>query len=334
MTSEFVEGTTLAELLSRGSLPKEQAIQITCDVLAGLEEAHALGIVHRGITAGHVTVTRDGVVKLGGFGLAKPTSDVNLTRAGAVVGDARYMSPEQVTGVDALDNRADLYSVGVLLFYALDWKAALRRRQRFRHHGRTGQQTAAAAYIVKLGDYAGIGKHHPPVACQEARRPLCHRHGVSFGIRGSEGWRQASQGSCAPGCVARRTCRTASSRTGRTQVLEANPLRSRVCLRRYRDHCRLRCDALRMKTIRVGDVVGDYTVIDVAGAGGMGTVYKIEHTITKRVEAMKGLPPGLSTDPEQVRRFEREIQGTGSPSSPQHRRPLQCDPRWRLRSLW
>jgi serine/threonine protein kinase len=119
MTAEFVEGTTLAELCRRGSLPPEQAIQATCGVLAGLEEAHALGIVHRGITAEHVMAMREGDFKLGGFGLAKPTTDVNLTRAGAVVGDPRYMSPEQVTGVEVLDDRADLYSVGVLLFYML-----------------------------------------------------------------------------------------------------------------------------------------------------------------------------------------------------------------------
>jgi len=62
-----------------------------------------------------------------------------------------------------------------------------------------------------------------------------------------------------------------------------------------------------MRTLHVGDVVGDYTVIDVAGAGGMGTVYKIEHLITQRIEAMKLLPPSVSNDPDQVRRFEREI---------------------------
>lgn len=118
MTAEFVEGTTLAELCRQGQLSSDQAIQATCGVLAGLEEAHALGIVHRGITAEHVTVTPDGEVKLGGFGLAKPAADVSLTRAGAVMGDARYMSPEQVAGVNALDGRADLYAVGVLLFYA------------------------------------------------------------------------------------------------------------------------------------------------------------------------------------------------------------------------
>ena len=60
--------------------------------------------------------------------------------------------------------------------------------------------------------------------------------------------------------------------------------------------------------IKIGDVVGNYQVIDLAGSGGMGAVYKIEHVITKRVEAMKLLPMGVGSDPEQVHRFEREIQ--------------------------
>ena len=119
MTAEFIEGTTLAQLCRPGPLPSAEAMRVICDVLSGLEEAHALGIVHRGITAEHVVVTRDGEVKLGGFGLAKPVSDVNLTQAGAVVGDARYISPEQVLGVGALDGRSDIYSAGVLLFQAL-----------------------------------------------------------------------------------------------------------------------------------------------------------------------------------------------------------------------
>ena len=63
-----------------------------------------------------------------------------------------------------------------------------------------------------------------------------------------------------------------------------------------------------MKPIQIGDVVGDYRVIAIAGSGGMGAVYKIEHVITRRIEAMKLLPPGSSSDPDQVHRFEREIQ--------------------------
>ena len=61
-------------------------------------------------------------------------------------------------------------------------------------------------------------------------------------------------------------------------------------------------------TIQIDDVVGDYRVIGIAGSGGMGAVYKIEHRITKRIEAMKLLPPALTEEPEQVQRFEREIQ--------------------------
>jgi serine/threonine-protein kinase len=63
-----------------------------------------------------------------------------------------------------------------------------------------------------------------------------------------------------------------------------------------------------MRPIQIGDAVGDYRVIDIAGSGGMGTVYRIEHVITRRIEAMKLLPPGAIDDPEQVARFEREIQ--------------------------
>jgi serine/threonine protein kinase len=119
MTAEFVEGTTLAELCRRGPLSSAEAIRVIVDMLSGLEEAHALGIVHRSITAEHVMVAQDGQVKLGGFGLAKPASDVSLTQAGAVLGDPRYISPEQVMGTGVLDDRADLYSVGVLLFQTL-----------------------------------------------------------------------------------------------------------------------------------------------------------------------------------------------------------------------
>ncbi len=119
MTAEFVAGSSVAQLCHQGPMASAAVIRVVCDVLSGLEEAHALGIVHRGITAEHVMVTPEGEGKLGGFGLAKPASDVSLTQAGAVLGDARYISPEQVMGIGSLDGRADLYSVGVLLFHAL-----------------------------------------------------------------------------------------------------------------------------------------------------------------------------------------------------------------------
>jgi serine/threonine protein kinase len=122
MTTEFVEAPTLAELCRGGALTARDAIGAITQVLDGLEQAHALGIVHRGITAEHVTIARDGAVKLSGFDLAKAACDTNLTRMGTVTGDPRYISPEQVNGRPALDARSDLYSVGVLLYQTLTGK--------------------------------------------------------------------------------------------------------------------------------------------------------------------------------------------------------------------
>ena len=122
MTAEFVEGATLAESCRKAPLPVAEAIRVIDAVLAGLEEAHALDIIHRGITAEQVWVTPNQDVKLGGFGLAKPAADVNLTQTGAILGDPAYLSPEQVLGVTPPDCRADLYAVGVLLYLALTGK--------------------------------------------------------------------------------------------------------------------------------------------------------------------------------------------------------------------
>ncbi len=119
MTTEYVDGPSLAAVCHAGPLSPRDAVRMTMQVLEALEEAHELGIVHRGITAENIAVTGEGAVKLGGFGLAKPASDNNLTRLGATVGDPRYISPEQITGHAPVDCRADLYSTGVLLYLML-----------------------------------------------------------------------------------------------------------------------------------------------------------------------------------------------------------------------
>ena len=167
MTAEFVEGTTLAELCRQGPMSSAEAIRAICDVLSGLEEAHALGIVHRGITAEHVMVTPEGQVKLGGFGLAKPASDVNLTQAGAVLGDTRYISPEQVTGTATLDGKGGSLFGGRVAIPGVDREGALRRSERFRHHGGAGEQKGSAAQFAESGDFAGIGGNCPHRARQE-----------------------------------------------------------------------------------------------------------------------------------------------------------------------
>jgi eukaryotic-like serine/threonine-protein kinase len=131
MTTDYLEGPTLAQHCGGRPLPPEEAVALVIPVLRGLEEAHALGIVHRGISADHVIVGPGGDVKLGGFDLAKPATGAELTKLGAVIGDPRYISPEQVTGKAVADARSDLYSVGVLLYFVLTAKMPFDGRSDF-----------------------------------------------------------------------------------------------------------------------------------------------------------------------------------------------------------
>ncbi len=118
LATELVEGTSLAERLEVGPLSLPDAVRIVWQVLEALECAHAEGVVHRDISPQRIFLTVDGDVKLGGFFLARSTADPKLTQAGAAIGSAHYMSPEQVQATEDLDPRSDLYSLGVV-FYEL-----------------------------------------------------------------------------------------------------------------------------------------------------------------------------------------------------------------------
>jgi serine/threonine-protein kinase len=116
MVMEFVEGQTLRALLLRGLMEPQATIGIILQVLSALEYAHAQGVVHRDIKPANIMINRLGVVKLMDFGIARSALEDNpLTQTGAAVGSIYYMSPEQVQG-QPVDARADLYSVGILLY--------------------------------------------------------------------------------------------------------------------------------------------------------------------------------------------------------------------------
>ncbi|MBK7584992.1 MAG: protein kinase [Myxococcales bacterium] len=127
LVMELLSGESLQQLLDRQrKLPKDQAIDFALQILSGLEAAHALGVVHRDLKPDNVFITPSTggpVCKLLDFGIAKlrQTNDYNkgLTRPGALMGTPEYMSPEQLYSADRVDHRADLYSIGVLLFEML-----------------------------------------------------------------------------------------------------------------------------------------------------------------------------------------------------------------------
>jgi len=135
LVMEFVDGEDLAQRLTRGPLPLDEALAIAVQIAEGLEAAHERGIVHRDLKPANVKVTPDGHVKVLDFGLAKAvaaevsgpiassnsptfTSPVHVTQAGSLMGTAPYLAPEQVRGKPA-DRRADIWAFGCVLYELL-----------------------------------------------------------------------------------------------------------------------------------------------------------------------------------------------------------------------
>jgi eukaryotic-like serine/threonine-protein kinase len=118
---EYLDGRSLKELVvARGPLPIGDAIDATRQVLAALRFAHRKGVVHRDIKPHNVMADADGRLKVTDFGIARAGVS-QMTEAGSIIGTAQYLSPEQARGA-AVDQRSDLYSVGVVLYEMLTGK--------------------------------------------------------------------------------------------------------------------------------------------------------------------------------------------------------------------
>jgi eukaryotic-like serine/threonine-protein kinase len=116
---EFLRGTSLsARMVSPLPLSLDAKLDIIAQLCDALHYAHLQGVVHRDVKPANVFLLTDGTVKLLDFGIAKMTTST-LTRQGDVLGSASYMSPEQVRGSDTVDGRADIFSVGVVLYELL-----------------------------------------------------------------------------------------------------------------------------------------------------------------------------------------------------------------------
>ncbi len=146
---ELVEGEDLKARIARGSMPASKAVPLLLQIAAGLETAHERGIVHRDLKPANIRITANGDVKLLDFGLAKalvedektvgssrsPTQPAEATAAGALMGTAPYMSPEQLRGAP-VDRRTDIWSFGCLMFEVLSGRRAFQ-------HDSIAEETAA-----------------------------------------------------------------------------------------------------------------------------------------------------------------------------------------------
>jgi serine/threonine protein kinase len=119
MVMEFVRGETFDCMVERlGPLEPERAASLGAQVLDALGHAHRLGIVHRDLKPANLMLSEYGAVKIMDFGIARVVGTEHLTSDGLMMGTPAYMAPEQVLATD-VDGRADLYSVGVVIYRLL-----------------------------------------------------------------------------------------------------------------------------------------------------------------------------------------------------------------------
>jgi serine/threonine protein kinase len=112
---DFYDGETLKKKIERGPLEIDEAVNIVTQIAEGLRQAHEKGIIHRDIKPANIFITKNGIVKILDFGLAKLAGQTMMTRTGATLGTAAYMSPEQVRG-EEVDSRTDIWSIGVIFY--------------------------------------------------------------------------------------------------------------------------------------------------------------------------------------------------------------------------
>jgi Tol biopolymer transport system component len=150
IVAELLEGEELRKQLKEGPLSVRRGLEYARQIAAGLAAAHEKGVVHRDLKPENLFVTKDGLVKILDFGLAKLmpqrsessglviASQSQITNPGVVMGTAGYMSPEQVRGQEA-DHRSDIFSFGLILYEMLAGRRAFQ--------GESSAETMAA--IVK-----------------------------------------------------------------------------------------------------------------------------------------------------------------------------------------
>jgi predicted Ser/Thr protein kinase len=120
---EFVDGLTLRQLERAGTLSPREALKIVPQICEALQFAHDEGIVHRDIKPENILLDKKGRVKIADFGIAKligrSDADVSVTETNQAIGTPHYMAPEQLAQPQAVDHRADIYSLGVVFYEML-----------------------------------------------------------------------------------------------------------------------------------------------------------------------------------------------------------------------
>jgi serine/threonine protein kinase len=115
---DLYSGETLKQKMCHEQMGLDEIVDFTRQIAQGLKKAHENRIIHRDVKPANIFITKDGIVKILDFGLAKRVDRTQLTRGRAKLGTTEYMSPEQITG-NAVDQRTDIWSLGIILYEML-----------------------------------------------------------------------------------------------------------------------------------------------------------------------------------------------------------------------
>ena len=173
---EFVEGSSLAEVIVKGPPSPAEVASIGAEIAEALAEAHRRGIVHRDIKTENVMLTPAGHVKVLDFGLAKwvgarASADERLTTDGIVVGTTRAMSPEQALGRD-VDSRSDIFSLGSTLYELATGKPAF--------HGTTPMETMHKVARCEFEPLVEVGPGLPAALVSVIERCMAREPGDRY----------------------------------------------------------------------------------------------------------------------------------------------------------
>jgi Tol biopolymer transport system component len=210
LAMELVEGEDLSQRIARGPIPTPEALSLARQIAEALDAAHRKRIIHRDLKPSNIKITPDGVVKVLDFGLAKaiaeregtsaanaaqsPTTAIEATRVGVILGTAPYMSPEQARGLP-VDTRTDIWAFGCVLYEMLTGRAPF-----------TGQTVAetVAAIVERDPNWKALPGSTPARVRELVRRCLQKdlalrlpdvaeaRDTLERAVRGRSGWRVAA----------------------------------------------------------------------------------------------------------------------------------------------
>jgi serine/threonine protein kinase/Tfp pilus assembly protein PilF len=292
---EFLDGTTLRELVRGGPLETGRLLKISGQILDGLEAAHGEGIIHRDIKLANIFVTKGGRAKILDFGLAKKSlskpvataaegrriPEEHMTSGLAALGTAAYMSPEQALG-KPLNPRTDLFSFGIVLYEMATGRAPF-------HGDTTG--LLLLSIVQEIPEPPRQINPNLPEGLQQIIDKCLHKDRDRRYQTASDIWKDLEQ-------------------------LQRPSGRHDVAVAAVQDKARTSAEKAPAAPLLDSKIVSHYRILEKLGGGGLGVVYKAEDTRLHRFVALKFLSGEAALHRDSLERFRREAEAASALNHP------------------